>query len=100
MKKPSKHPLRSLLINVLLMALAFVLLGFTVWKNRVQMRQVLARELDLGLFALAFAIYMAAILLTFVRWYLLVRALDLPFRIRDAIRLGFIGNFFNLVIPG
>ena len=82
------------------MALAFGLLGFTIWKNREQMREVLGRDLDLRLFALGFAIYMTAMLLTFFRWYLLVRALDLPFTVRDAIRLGFIGNVFNLVIPG
>jgi hypothetical protein len=42
----------------------------------------------------------AALVLTFVRWFVLVRALGLPFRVRDAVRLGFIGNVFNLVIPG
>src|SRR5918994_1561218 len=100
MKKPSKHPRRALLINVCLIALAFGLLGYTIWKNREQMREVLGRDLDPWLFALGFAIYMTAMLLTFFRWFLLVRALDLPFKVRDAIRLGFIGNFFNLVIPG
>lgn len=100
MKKPPRHPLRALLINVVLMAVAFGLLGYTIWKNRVQMREVLGRDLDPWLFALGFAIYMTAMLLTFFRWFLLVRALDLPFKVRDAIRLGFIGNFFNLVIPG
>ncbi len=100
MKKTSRHPRRRLLINVFLMALAFGLLGFTIWDNRVQMRAVLGRDLDPRLFALGFAIYMTGMVLTFFRWFLLVRALDLPFTIRDAIRLGFIGNFFNLVIPG
>src|SRR4051812_4742038 len=99
MKKSSKHPHRAL-INAFLIALAFGLLGFTIWKNRVQMREVLGRQLDLRFFALGFAIYMTAMLLTFFRWFVLVRALELPFRLRDAIRLGFIGNFFNLVIPG
>ena len=48
----------------------------------------------------AFGIFLAALLLSFVRWFTLVRALGLPFRLRDALRLGFIGNVFNLVIPG
>ena len=43
---------------------------------------------------------MAALVVTFLRWHRLVTALGLPFRVRDAIRLGFIGNVFNLVIPG
>ena len=100
MKTPTRHPRRALLINVSLIALAFGLLGYTIWKNRVQMREVLGRDLDPWLFALGFAVYMTAMLLTFFRWFLLVRALDLPFKVRDAIRLGFIGNVFNLVIPG
>ena len=40
----------------------------------------------------AFVVALGAVTLTFVRWYLLVRALDLPFRLVDACRLGFIGN--------
>ena len=32
--------------------------------------------------------------------HFLVRALGLPFRMRDAMRLGFIGLLFNMVVPG
>jgi len=39
-------------------------------------------------------------MLTFVRWYILVRAVELPFRLIDAFRLGFIGFFFNSFMPG
>ncbi len=53
-----------------------------------------------GYLAIAFAIALAAILLTFVRWYFLVRAVELPFRLIDALRLGFIGLFFNTFMPG
>ena len=34
------------------------------------------------------------------RWYLLVRALDLPFAVRDAYRLSLVGIFYNTFIPG
>jgi glycosyltransferase 2 family protein len=37
---------------------------------------------------------------TFVRWYLLVRAQDLPFTLRNAFRLGLVGYFFNIFLPG
>jgi uncharacterized protein (TIRG00374 family) len=53
-----------------------------------------------GYFVLAFAIGFVALLSTFVRWYILVRAVGLPFRVADAIRLGFIGMFFNTFLPG
>ena len=39
-------------------------------------------------------------MITFARWHQLVRAQGLTFSLRDAVRLGFIGNVFNLVIPG
>lgn len=48
----------------------------------------------------AFVIGFVSILLTFVRWYILVRAVELPFRFVDAFRLGFIGLFFNNFMPG
>lgn len=91
---------RARLVNVALVALAFGLLGLTVWIKRAQIGEVIRRGPDLGRMALGFAIYMVALVLTFVRWSILVRALGLPFRLRDALRLGFIGNVFNLVIPG
>ncbi len=34
------------------------------------------------------------------RWYLLVRALDLPFTVRNAYRLSLVGIFYNTFIPG
>ncbi len=53
-----------------------------------------------GYFLLAFALGFAALVSTFVRWHILVRAVGLPFRMADAMRLGFIGLFFNTFLPG
>ena len=39
-------------------------------------------------------------MLTFTRWYFLVRVVEPRFTLGAALRLGFIGNVFNLVIPG
>ncbi len=41
-----------------------------------------------------------AVLLTFIRWWCLVRALDIPFRFRDSIRIGFWGYLFNFLPLG
>src|SRR5262249_13835966 len=41
-----------------------------------------------------------SLLLTFVRWYVLVRAQGLPFKLSDALRLGMAGFFFNSFLPG
>ena len=71
-----------------------------IYANRDQIREVSPDRVDGRTFALGFVVYLAALVLTFLRWFWLVRALGLPFRVRDALRLGFIGNVFNLVIPG
>jgi uncharacterized membrane protein YbhN (UPF0104 family) len=81
-------------------ALALGLLALAIRSNRAQLGDVFGRRPDLGLFALGFAAYLCGVLLAFLRWYWLVRAVALPFRVRDALRLGFIGALFNFVIPG
>jgi len=47
-----------------------------------------------------FALVMTAVCFTFVRWYLLVRALRVPFRVADAFRLGFLGYLMNFIGVG
>jgi uncharacterized protein (TIRG00374 family) len=67
----------------------------------VWQRHVIEREpVHLWFLALGAVLGLTAITLTFIRWYVLVRAQDLPFTIPDALRLGFIGFFFNSVMPG
>ena len=103
MSEPRRSAARTWLISGGLSALGFGLLAFTIWKNRGDLATVLRGPFDgrfWGLMALGFGVYMVALVLTFVRWYILVRAQGTPFRLRDAIWLGFIGNLFNLVIPG
>jgi uncharacterized protein (TIRG00374 family) len=67
-----------------------------VWKRHV----VQGEAIHYGFLVLAFGFGFGAIVLTFLRWYVLVRAQDLPFTVPDALRLGFIGFFFNSVMPG
>jgi uncharacterized protein (TIRG00374 family) len=50
--------------------------------------------------ALACVICLASTLLSFIRWYFLVRAVDLPFTVVNALRLGLVGYFFNNFLPG
>jgi uncharacterized protein (TIRG00374 family) len=67
-----------------------------VWRQHV----VLGEPIQAGYFFLAAVIGLISILITFLRWYVLVRAVELPFRLLDALRLGFIGLFFNTFMPG
>jgi uncharacterized protein (TIRG00374 family) len=100
MSKPKKHPVRSLIANALGVVLALGLLGWAVYQNRDKIRGVFEHGIDARLFALAFLVYFTGITLSFFRWFLLVRTIEPRFTLHDALLLGFIGNVFNLVIPG
>jgi uncharacterized membrane protein YbhN (UPF0104 family) len=47
-----------------------------------------------------FALAITGVCASFARWYVLVRALDLPFRLTEAFRLGFLGYLLNFVGVG
>ena len=64
------------------------LLAFVIWQNRVGIGQALQRPLQIVPLGLAASIGLVAAVQTFVRWYVLVRAQDLPFTVTDSIRLG------------
>jgi glycosyltransferase 2 family protein len=53
-----------------------------------------------GILAAALASCTLAVMLTFVRWWYLVRALDIPCRFNDAIRISFWGYLINLAPLG
>jgi uncharacterized protein (TIRG00374 family) len=53
-----------------------------------------------GALAAGLLLSLVAVSITFFRWYLLVRALELKFRLGDAFRLGFLGFMFNFVGAG
>jgi len=61
------------------------------------------QEKNWPLLLAALLVAFAALSITFIRWFVLVRSLDMPFRLRDAFRLGFLGylmNFFTLGVVG
>jgi hypothetical protein len=98
----SNHPLSRLkgIWGWLKWPVALVLLSYLFYKNWPTLAELRRRELLWGYLAIAFCLSGTSILLTFYRWYLLVWAQDFPFRVRDAMRLGFIGVIFNYVGPG
>lgn len=48
----------------------------------------------------ALVLQLCGMILTFVRWRVLLHGADLPTPLRTAIRLGWIGTFFSHVLPG
>jgi hypothetical protein len=62
--------------------------------------QIAAAPKNWGFALLAFGLIGGSSLVTFGRWYVLVRAQEFSFRLRDAIRYGFVGMVMNYVAPG
>jgi len=98
-KKP-KHPWLGPIVNSGLVVLAFLLWGFVLWQNRVKIREVFQHPLDFRLLGLAILIFLCSLMITYLRWYLLVKVIEPKFTLRPTMVLGFIGYVFNLVIPG
>jgi uncharacterized protein (TIRG00374 family) len=98
--KPSR--LKKTLITFVKFGLSAALIGYLVIdaSRGETFTNLVEQPKHWGLLAAAWALCMAAVLTTIVRWYFLVRALDLPFTMRDALRLGFLGYLFNFVSLG
>jgi uncharacterized protein (TIRG00374 family) len=82
------------------------LLGYMLYANwepgegRIGIKAALFRPNRWEYFPLALLCYAVLVSQTFVRWHMLVRAQGLPFSLRDAFRLGLVGNYFNTFLPG
>jgi len=100
MTQPKRHSRLGLVVNLALVALAFGLLGLVIYQKSDKIQAVFSRRLDLRWLLAGEAIFLTALFVTFIRWYLLVRVIEPKFKFRAAVLLGFIGNVFNLVIPG
>ncbi len=97
---------KSWWLPVLKYVLGFGLLAVVVWFNwrpgggRKGLADALKQPIHFVPLLLGAALYTAGLLVTFVRWFLLVRAQGLPFTLPNALRLGMIGNYFNTFLPG
>lgn len=94
--------MKNILFTLLKIGISIAILGYLVidaYQNRV-FGDLAARPKDWGLLSLAGLSCSTAILLTLVRWYYLVRALDVPFTLKEAMRLGLLGYLFNLAPMG
>src|SRR5438067_5774722 len=81
------------------------LLAYVIWKNwsppgGLGIAQALQRPVQIGPLAVASALLCSSVVLTFVRWFLLVRAQELPFTLGNAVRLGLMGYALSTFLPG
>jgi uncharacterized membrane protein YbhN (UPF0104 family) len=98
---------RKWLSNLAKYGIGIALLAFVVYRHwepdqhgGIGLKAALSGPIRWELFFFAALCCGGSAAITFVRWFLLVRAQDLPFTLRNAFRLGLIGYFFNTFLPG
>jgi uncharacterized membrane protein YbhN (UPF0104 family) len=90
------------LITIVKWSISFLILAWLYHQTKQadQFDVLWSAEKNYGWLVFALLAGLATALISFYRWYLLVRALDLEFSFYDAVRLGFLGNLLNLMSVG
>ena len=83
-----------------LLALAFLVYLIATIQKDSGFTRLLHEPKQWPYILLALGMVLVAFSNSFVRWYLLVRGLDLDFQLRDAFRLGSLGFMLSQVMPG
>ncbi len=94
--------MKKLLVTLLKYGISFCILAwlfYQTWKAD-QFDVLWSGQKNYAWLALSLATGIGVCLVAFFRWYLLCRALELPIRYYDAVRLGFLGNLLNLMSIG
>jgi uncharacterized protein (TIRG00374 family) len=93
----TKNPVGNVLLKY---GVGLGLLAWVIAHNWGDLKNVFSRRVHAGPLLIATGICVVGLLITFLRWHLLVRAVGLPFSRYDAIRLGLVGYYFNTFLPG
>ena len=97
---------KTLLLTLLKIAASVAIIGYFFyklvgtpggWDAFVQMLQ---QPKAWGLLAWGFLLLLMAIMITMLRWWYLVRALGIDFSLPAAMRIGFLGYFFDFAPTG
>ncbi|MBN2578893.1 MAG: flippase-like domain-containing protein [Pirellulales bacterium] len=98
--------MKKILLGLLKISISAGLIAYLVWnathgeEGGKAFATLRDQPKDWWLLLAAWAVSTLAVLMTFVRWWYLVRALEIPCRFRDALRIGFWGYLFNLAPLG
>jgi glycosyltransferase 2 family protein len=95
------HPhTRRNVLTVLKIALAVAILVYLVFQARDPIAKLSRQTIEWRFLAAALVCSLVATGLSFVRWHILIRALDMDMRLVDSLRLGALGFALNFVSPG
>jgi uncharacterized protein (TIRG00374 family) len=98
--------LKKLLAAILKISLSLAIVGYLIWnstrgtENANAFAALWAQPKDWGVLAAAWAACTLGVLLTFFRWWRLVRVLGVPCRFSESLRISFWGYLFNLAPLG
>jgi uncharacterized protein (TIRG00374 family) len=97
-----KSHARRVLIHSAKLVLALGIVGYLFYRLRGEdaLTRLVNEPKNWDRLVLAQCCVLVAISLNYVRWHVLVRALELDFSLRDAFRLGSLGLLLNQVSPG
>ena len=93
-------------LGILKYLFGILILGWLLWMNwdpkgeEPGIVDALQGPIHWWAISLAALVGLIALLLTFVRWFILVRAQELPFTVSESIRLGFVGFAMSAFLPG
>lgn len=95
--------MKKYLVLFLKFAIPLAVIGFLLYRDDQQhpgqFQRLWHQPKDWPLLSAGFALVFLSVGLTFVRWWILVRALGLPFRLTEAVRLSFLGYLLSFVAP-
>ena len=76
------------------------ILAWLIWSRREQFTTFFEQEKNLWWLAISLFTMTLAFLLSYIRWHRLANAIRLDLTLAEAVKLGFIGAFFNFVAFG
>jgi hypothetical protein len=93
---------KKLLITLLKILISAAIIAYLVYNSMRSdvFPNLVHQQKHWDMLVVAWACCSFAVFLTFFRWWLLVRALGIPFRFADSIRISFWGYLFNLAPLG
>lgn len=101
------HQRRQALWAVGKYVIGFAVLAWVIWHNWEPppgtagpgLSEALKHPINFGAASVAAVLFCVSVLLTFYRWFILVRAQDLPLSAFEAVRLGSFGFFCSNFLP-
>ncbi len=76
------------------------LIGLLVWLHRRELIEVASGGFRWGFVYAAFAACLLATTVSIMRWHMLVKVQGFDHPLTTSLRIGFVGVFFNFVVPG